>query len=60
MATEDDGRNHTEIFILEICDSKIDRNHTPLCKSELELAEQSAYAVVCCPLLICLSFCLYH
>ena len=45
---------------LEICDSKIDRNHTPLCKSKLELAEQSTYAVVCCPLLICSSICLYH
>ena len=32
---------------LEICDSKIDRNHTPLCKSKPELAEQSTYAVVC-------------
>ena len=43
---------------LEICSSKIDRNHTPLCKSKLELAEQSTYAVVCCPLLICSSICL--
>ena len=45
---------------LEIFSSKIDRNHTPLCKSKLELAEQSTYAVVCCPLLICSSICLYH
>ena len=44
---------------LDTCDSKIDRNHTPLCKSKLELAEQSTYAVVCCPLLICSSICLY-
>ena len=45
---------------LEICDSKIDRNHTPLCNSKLELAEQSIYAVACCPLLICSCICLYH
>ena len=45
---------------LEICDSKIDRNHTLLCKSKLELAEQSTYAVVCCPLLKCSSICLNH
>ena len=45
---------------LKICDSKIDKNHTPLCKLKLELAEQSTYAVVCCPLLICSSIYLYH
>ena len=44
----------------EICDSKIDRNHTPLCISKLELAEQSTYAVVCCPLLVWSSICLYY
>ena len=45
---------------VEICDSIKDRNHTLLCKSKLELAEQSTYAVVCCPLLVCSSICLYH
>ena len=45
---------------LEIWSSKIDRNHIPLCKSKLELAEQSTYAVVCSPLLICSSICFYH